>query len=78
MKPNQIQSFLQVHSVQNSDHHLLLVGDLLLGAEVKGLATFHHLPELLPQLPKLSLSQLLFDLLRRFLDGFRAFSPVLL
>lgn len=61
-----------------SDHHLLLVRDLPLGAEVKGLPTVHHLPELLPQLPKLPLSQLLFGLLWRFLGTFRVFSPVLL
>lgn len=47
----------------NSNHHLLLVHDLLLGVEVKGLPTCHHLPELLPQLSKFHLSQLLFDLL---------------
>lgn len=47
----------------NSNHHLQLVHDLLLGVEVKGLPTCHHLPELLLQLPKFHLSQLLFDLL---------------
>lgn len=60
---NQTQNFLQVRSVQNSDHHLLLVLYLLLGAEVKGLPTLYHLPELLPQLPKFRLGQLLFRLL---------------
>lgn len=75
---NQSQNFLQVRLAQNPNHHSLLIQDLLLGAEVKGLATFHHLPELLPQLPKLHLSQLLFFLLRRFLGSFGVFSPDLL
>lgn len=57
------ETFSQVHLRQNPNHHSLLSQDLLLGAEVKGLPTFHHLPELLPQLPKLHLSQLLFFLL---------------
>lgn len=62
-RPHQKASPMKPKPQIFSDHHLLLVRDLLLGAEVKGLPTVHHLPELLPQLPKLPLNQLPFGLL---------------
>lgn len=58
--------------------HSLLAGELLLVAEVEGLATLHHFSELLPKLPKLGLRQLLLGLLGRFRRSFRSFSLVLL
>lgn len=77
MKPKPKPKFSPSSLSTKPNHHSLLIQDLLLRAEVKGLPTCHHLPELLPQLPKLDLSQLLFSLLQMFLGSFGVFSPLL-